>query len=296
MDDQLTRRQFLRRSGLAALSATALAAPVAAASRFRDRSGGVEPPKRKVGIGLQLYTVRDDMAKDPVGTIKAVAKMGYPAVQTGPGVLPPKEFRKLLDDLGITVCGFHVGFSQLQNDLPKLIEESKILGNEILICPGLPEERTRDAAAWRETARLYEEIGAKARAQGIHVGHHNHTGEFERHDGKYGFDYLLEGTTARNVCAELDTCWAAWVKVDPAAYIRKYPGRFLTLHIKDISRGAHRTTAEVGEGILDWPAIFAAAESVGGTRWYIVEQDSCQRPPLESVKLSLQHLREWGKL
>ena len=295
MDDQLTRRQFLRRSGLAALSASALAAPAAAVSRFRDRAAA-EPAKRKVGVGLQLYTVRDDMAKDALGTVKAVAKMGYPAVQMGRPWLPAQELRKIFDDLGLAVCGFHVGFGELQNSLPQLIDEAKTMGTDILICPGLPEERVRDAVAWRETARLYDEIGAKARAQGIHVGHHNHTVEFERHEGKYGFDYLLDGTNPRNCGAELDTCWAAWVKVDPAAYIRKHPGRFITLHLKDISRGANRSTAEVGEGILDWPAIFAAAESVGGTRWYIVEQDRCERPPLESVRISLQHLREWGKL
>ena len=252
----------------------------------------------KVQVALQLYTVRDEMAKDFLGTLERVAKMGYPAVElAGTGGLSAQELGRALDGLGLEVWGTHVGFDQLLNNLGELVAFNQAIGNRFLVCPGLPEERRRDADAYRRTAELYDQIGAKARAEGMVVGHHNHDGEFKTPGGKAGMDILIEGTQAENFGAELDVFWAAFAGVDPAAYIRRYPGRFPLLHIKDMAPGPERKFAEIGEGMLDFPAMFAAAEEVGGTQCYIVEQDQCyERSSLESVRISLENLKQWGKL
>ena len=252
----------------------------------------------KVQVALQLYTVREDTGKDFIGTLKRVAEIGYPAVElAGAGGLSAAELGKVLRDLGLEVWGTHVGFNQMLESLQELIDFNKAIGNSYLICPGLPGERTTDAAAYAETARLYNEIGAKALQQGMHVGHHNHNREFETPGGKAGMDILIEGTDPANFGAELDVFWAKYANIDPAAYIRKFPGRFPLLHIKDMHAGEDRKFAEIGEGILNWPAIFDAAETVGGTKCYIVEQDNCyDRAPLDSVKLSLENLKKMGKL
>lgn len=248
-------------------------------------------------MALQLYTVREELAKDFIGTVKRVAEMGYPAVElAGTGGLSAGELRKLLDDLGLEVYGTHLGFDQMLNNLQEQIDFNQALGNRFLICPGLPEERRRDAAAYAQTAALYDEIGARARGQGMVIGHHNHDSEFRTPGGKAGMDILIENTAPEHFGAELDVFWAQYAGVDPTAYIRKYPGRFPLLHIKDMAPGPERAFTEVGEGIVDFAAIFAAAEEVGGTQCYIVEQDVCARPCLESARISLEHLKQWGKL
>lgn len=252
----------------------------------------------KVQVALQMYTVRDVSAQDFVGALRQVAEIGYPAIElAGTGGLSATELGKVLRDLNLEVWGTHCGFDQLLNNLQELIDYNKEIGNKYLICPGLPRERSADSKAFRETAVLYNEIGAKAREQGMHVGHHNHDREFTNPGGKAGMEILIEDTDPAHFGAELDVFWAAYAGVDPAAFIRKYPGRFPLLHIKDMLAGEERKFAEIGNGIIDFPAIFDAAESVGGTQCYIVEQDNTyDRSSMESVRISLENLKRWGKV
>ena len=249
----------------------------------------------KIGVALQLYTVRDMASKDYVGTLRQVAELGYPAVQLGGyGGLPAAELKRILDDLGLAVAGSHVSLDDMERNLDGEIAYNLELGNRDIVCPYLPEPRRRDADGYRAVARSLAALGARCTARGARLSYHNHSFEFVRFDGKYALDLLLSASPSL-VLWEPDVYWIRHGGEDPAAYIRKYAGKVPLIHLKDMLGDAARSFAEVGEGIIDFQSIFAACESAGA-EWYVVEQDVCRRPTLESAKLSLDHLREWGKL
>ena len=137
------------------------------------------------------------------------------------------------------------------------------------------------------------DVGGKLAERGLVLGYHNHSFEFQQFDGEYGLDIFYRAAHAEHVQAEIDVYWVQHGGVDPAEYIRSMPGRTPLIHLKDMAEDG--AFAEVGEGVLAWDSIFDASEA-NGAAWYIVEQDVCQRPPLESVKISLDNLREMGKL
>jgi sugar phosphate isomerase/epimerase len=243
----------------------------------------------KFGIALQTYTVREEMARDFKGTLQKIAEMGYPAVQlSSTGGMSVQEAKQFLDSLGLKVFGGHFGIDQLEKDLDSVLELARGLGMEYIVVPWMPEELRKDAAGWKSVAQRMNAIGEKVVAAGFTFCYHNHSFEFQRFDGKYGLDIFYENTDPKLVQAELDTYWIQHGGEDPANYIRKYAGRVPLLHLKDMAEDG--SFAEVGYGILDWDAIFKAAEE-SGVKWMAVEQDVCKRPPLESAKLSLEFLR-----
>ncbi len=246
-------------------------------------------------VALQTYTVREELKQDFAGTLKAVARMGYPAIQpAGLGDRPAGEVRRLLDDLGLAVAGTHLDLATLENNLEEAVDYNLELGSPDLVLSALPNDRRGSGEQYRQVAAVLDRVGARCRQRGARLSYHNHAFEFERFDGQYGLDILLGSTDPANLQWEPDVYWIKYGGEDPAGMIRKYAGRCPLVHLKDMTADASRTFAEVGEGILDWPAIFAAAEA--GAEWYIVEQDRWARPPLEAAALSLKHLRDWGKL
>ena len=160
--------------------------------------------------------------------------------------------------------------------------------------PALPGDM-RNPAGFRRAAAIMNQAGAELKKVGMAMYYHHHAFEFERVEGERGIDILLAETDPALVSIETDVYWAQYGGEDPAAFIRANSGRFQLIHLKDmIGEGDKRTYAEVGEGYVDFQAIFAASEAQGAT-WYIVEQDICQRPSLESAALSFQNLKKWGK-
>lgn len=241
------------------------------------------------GIGLQLYTLRDQMRNDYVGTLRQVAAMGYPAVQfAGYGGLSAAEMKSILDDLGLKAAGSHVDLAALEARPDEEITYCLRVGTPDVIVPAMPRELRASADGYRKLADALNRIGARCQQLGARLSYHNHAFEFEPLDGQPALDRLLAWTDPNLVKWEPDVYWVKVGGTDPAAYIQKYAGRTPIVHLKDMTAGATPTYAEVGEGILDWPAIFGASEA-SGAEWYVVEQDTCARPPLESVKLSLDH-------
>jgi sugar phosphate isomerase/epimerase len=254
----------------------------------------------KPGIALQMYTLREQAERDFVGTLRAVAEIGYPAVQLQTyGRMAARELRRRLDDLGLAVAGTHLGLPDVESRLDEEIAFNVELGNRDLVCAWIPAERRRSADDWHRLAELFEVAGERCRAAGTRFSHHNHDFEFEdvggSVSGRTGLEILFAETDPALVSFEPDVYWIALGGADPAAVIRQYAERCRLIHLKDVGRDEARSFAEVGEGRLDFGPIFAAAEEAGA-EWYVVEQDRCARPPLESVRLSLAHLREWGKL
>lgn len=242
-------------------------------------------------ISLQLYTVRDQLAQDELGTLERISAIGYEGVEIGYG--SSEAFLDKCVELSLEITGLHVPLDALQNDLDGVIAYAKKIGNEFVILSWLPEDYRGDLGTWTKTAALLSEIGAELREQELRLLYHNHDFEFESFDGKYGIDVLYENVPAENMGAELDTYWVVKGGEDIVRYIERYGSRLPLLHLKDMTEGGN--FAEVGRGILNWRSIFAAAEEAG-VSVYVVEQDRCGGDPFDSIKISLENLKEMGKI
>lgn len=247
-----------------------------------------------IPVALQLYTVRDQTAKDPIGTLRRVAAMGYAGVElAGTGGLPAEELKRALDDLGLRCAGSHIGLHEFDRDLQGVLDYNVALGNRYLVVPAIGPDMRRSEADYQKLARHLNEIGAACRERGLTLGYHNHNFEFERFGDRYALDIIYDETDPALVKGEPDVFWMVYAGADPVAWLRDHPGRCPLVHLKDMAPGPEKTFAEVGEGIIDFTPILAAARETGA-EWFIVEQDICQRPSLESAEVSLRHLREWG--
>lgn len=248
----------------------------------------------RIPVGLQLYTLRDETAKDFAGTVRKVAEMGYEGIElAGDGGLSAADFKKLLIECNLIPAAAHVGLEAMEEDVAKVIDWHLEIGCGRLVVPALSPQRHADKAAWLATAEAMNKVGAKLKQHGMQLGYHNHAFEFVKFDGEYAYDLFFAAMDPELVKIEMDTYWVAYAGEEPEKYLRKYASRATLLHIKDMAPGPDRTFAEVGNGILDLDAIFTAA-SDSACAWYIVEQDVCQRPSLESVKISIENLKARG--
>jgi len=248
----------------------------------------------KIPIALQLYSIREDCARDLPGTLKAVADMGYDGVEfAGYYGRTAQELKKILDDLGLKVAGTHIRLDTLLGDeLEKTVEFNKILGNKFLIVPWIPEERRNSKEAWIQTAKLMSEISEQVKPEGMHVGYHNHAAEFTKIDGEFPWDIFFSAASP-DVVMQLDTGNAMHGEAtadDVLEVMKRYPGRAVTVHLKEYS--ATNKKALIGEGDMKWKEFFNLCETIGGTEWYIIEQESYAYPPLECVKRCLENLKE----
>lgn len=253
----------------------------------------------RIPVGLQLYTVRQEFAEDPKGTIKAVAEMGYEGVEGGaPPGMSNKEFVALLDDCGLKMTGTGTSVGELQGDLQKVVDSCGELGTNTLML-GIAGELGQAGGDWKSVVAELGDACAKAAEAGLCILYHNHAFEFEaKVDGMYGLDYIYATIPAEAIQAEIDTYWVKTGGEDPAEYIKKYAGRLPRLHIKDQTPPPDDKKcpfAEVGQGTLDWDGIFAASENAG-IEWYLVEQDNWIRPPIEAARMSIEYLKSRGML
>jgi sugar phosphate isomerase/epimerase len=249
---------------------------------------------RRMGIGLQMYTLRNETAQDFRGTLRKVAELGYEGVEfAGYGDIPAEEMKSLLQELGLKAIGSHVGLHLLRGDLQKEIDYLKTIGATYMICPYVMPEERGDAENWKQLYAFLQEVGMEARKQGLIFGYHNHDFEFTARVGDASvFDAMYAATSPEAVQVEMDVCWVQFAGEDPLSYIPKYAGRLPLLHLKDFSKDEEgkMVTLELGKGIVNLPAVIQASSNAG-VEWLIVEQDHCQKPPLESVENSFQ----WAK-
>jgi sugar phosphate isomerase/epimerase len=282
MDQQneLTRRGLLRYG--AGLVAAAGVAPLVQTSTAAAAG-------KRIPIGLQLYSVRGNCQQDFAGTVAKVAEMGYQGVEfAGYYNWSAEKLRKLLDDNGLKCCGTHTGLPTLLGDaFAETVEYNKTIGNKNLIVPGIPGNMRPDSkAAWVLFAKLMSELAEKAAEHGMRVGYHNHAHEFQ------GEDYIpwevFASNSSENVVLQVDIGHVVRAGADPAKHMKRYPGRLVTVHIKEFSK-TNRDPL-VGEGDVDWPAMFRICEGAGGTQWYIIEDES-RNSPMTQVRKDLENLR-----
>ena len=176
--------------------------------------------------------------------------------------------------------------------LQETVKFHKELGNKYLIVPWLPEEMRNSADAWLKTAKLFNEISEKLKPEGLRVGYHNHTVEFQKLNGETGWDIFFKNTVPE-VIMQLDTGNAMHGGVsanEVLDIIRRYPGRAVTVHLKEYS--ATDKNAIIGEGDMKWKEFIELCQTVGGTEWYIIEQETYKYPPLETVRRCLENLKK----
>jgi sugar phosphate isomerase/epimerase len=251
-------------------------------------------------IAAQGYTVREFAKTQPdiVKTCQKLKKIGYDAVQVSAwAAVPHAEMRKILDGEGLVCCATHVGWDRVSKEPERVAEEHAILGcrhTAIGSGPGIWDgSAPKTEAHWSNFANQMTAVAKTLKPLGLSFGYHNHAVEFEKVGRRTIMDVLIEDS-GPEMTVEIDTFWVQHGGADPAVYVRKVAGRIPLLHLKDMTIKDNKIImAEVGEGNLNWKSILAAAREAG-VEWYIVEQDTCQRDPFESLTISLNNLKAMG--
>ena len=250
------------------------------------------PPAAKLGrIGIELYTVRRELAKDLEGTLARVAAIGFREVEFSgypPGT--PQALRKLLDRLRLTAPASHIPLQSLTADWERTLEQAAIIGQRYAVVASIPESQRRTADDWKRIAALFNRAGATALKHGMRFCYHNHEVEFPPLDGVVPYDLLLAETDPRNVALELDLYWITKAGKDPLDYFTRWPGRFPLVHVKDMDATPRKFFADVGKGTIDFRRIFRRAKQAG-IQHYFYEQDETPGDPFASAKASYDYLR-----
>ena len=272
----LSRRSFLALSAMLPLSLRAFAAT-------------------SIPVGLELYSVRNALKDDLTGTVRTVAQMGYQCVEfyapyfdwTEPQT---KDMKKLLDDLGIRCFSTHNSFSYFTpENLKRAADMNLILGSKYIIMSSSKPKPGLDG--WKEVADTLNTAADQLEPAGLKTGYHNHQLEFTPVEGKRPIEILAKNTKSSVVLQfDIGTCLEAGS--DPVGWIRANPGRIKSIHCKEWAPGPDRGyTVLLGEGVADWKGIFAAAESVGGVEYYLVEQEGSRFSEFDTAKKCLETFR-----
>ncbi|PAW93821.1 xylose isomerase [Mucilaginibacter sp. MD40] len=300
-----SRRTFLK-SGAVAVTAAAL----------MPRHLFAAPAKIQ-RVGLQLYSVRDAMAKDPAGTLKMLSDMGYKYVEHANYIdrkfygWDAKEFKKRLTDLDLQMPSGHTvmrpeHWDAAKNDFTDAwkatVEDAAYMGQKFVISPWMDERVRHDTDLLKRTMEQFNKSGELCQKYKMKFGYHNHDFEFTTMVGDMRlFDYIMQNTDPDKVAQQLDIGNMYGRENNPISLIEKYPGRFVSMHVKDEIKSATNTEGTgyestiLGRGVLNVSNVLKAAKKTGGTVYLIIEQESYQGiDPLECVKIDLQTMKKWG--
>lgn len=241
--------------------------------------------KKQIPVGLELFSVREELAKDLPGTLETVAKQGYECVEFFSPYFEwttdyAKKVKAQLDSLNLKCYSTHNGLKSYSTDgIDKAIELSGILGTHYIVLASAGELKTADD--WKKVADTLNTGNEKFQKSNFHAGYHNHGLEWHEVDGQRPMDILAQNTD-KSVMLQLDVGTCVEAGQDPVAWIEKNPGRIRSLHLKDWSKdGGYKVL--FGEGSSPWKKIFAAAESVGGVEYYLIEQEGSQYTEFETA-------------
>ena len=300
----LSRRGFLALSGMATALAPSIGSRAFAAAAADTAADTAAPAAKKHPIGLELYSVRGELMRNPFTTIKAVGKMGYEAVEfyapyyswTPPMV---KDIKSLMDDVGLRCFSTH---NHIESFLPgddkmgKAIELNQILGARHLVLSSAPGG-TKGAEGWK---RLGEQLTTAVEAlkpHGLTAGFHNHQTEWAKVDGELRIMDVLAANTPKEFVLQFDVGTCMEAGADPIAWIKANPGRIRSLHLKDWAPGDRKDEKGYrvlfGEGVTPWKEILATAESVGGVEYYLMEQEGSRFTEYETAE---KCLATWKKM
>ncbi len=273
----MKRRNFLVRSSLFS-AGTMLLPSLSFASETTQK------------FGVQLYSFRDEMAKDPLGTLEQIAAIGIKEIESAKSSkghyygLSPKSMKQACEDLSMTLVSGHV---HLDKDFEKTMEEAVASGQDYLICSSMPSNgQTVDN--YKKVAEEFNKAGEACQKLGIKFGYHNHEYEFESDQDQVLYDVLMDHTEPDLVHMELDLGWVVVAGKDPLDYFKKYPGRFPLWHLKDMDMTKKKST-EFGKGGLDIKAMMKNQE-LSGVKHILIEQEEYASTPLESMQHNMDFL------
>lgn len=243
-------------------------------------------------LGVQLYTFRDEMAKDAVGTLKKIAGIGIKKIETARSSkghyygLSPKEMKNICNDLGMSLVSGHI---HLDENFDKTMEEAVASGQEYLICSTMPTNgQTVDN--YKSVAEAFNKAGEQCEKMGVHFGYHNHAYEYESENGEVLYDVLMDNTQADLVHMELDLGWVIVAGKDPIDYFKKYEGRFPLWHLKDMDM-EHKESTEFGKGGLDI-ALMLENQELSGLKHIFIEQEEYAGAPIDSMIHNLAYMNK----
>lgn len=287
-----TRRSFM-----------GMAVAMAGAATFRPLTSLAEP--FGLPLGLQLYSVREQLAKDFEGTLVELAKLGYREVEAAGfyGRTAP-EIRKIMASAGLACVSTHSPYSELGKHFDEILAYAKAVGVGYLICSS-PGKQTPGSGGekltledWRWNAAQFNRFGEACKAVGIQFGYHNHIAEFGAIDGVVPYEELLRLTDPAKVTMEMDCGWVVAGGGDPESLLRTHPGRVSMLHVKDFKRAAPGTTehaaAELGRGSIDYRPIFAQAAKTQKIKHFFVEQEQFDKPYADSLGIDAEYLKKFS--
>ncbi|MDX2442836.1 MAG: sugar phosphate isomerase/epimerase [Bacteroidales bacterium] len=275
-----TRRDFIKTSSI-----------MAAGSVVLPLSSFVS--EKSAPYGLILYTVRDDMKKDPMGTLEKVASIGYEVVEAAGYSnrefygMKPAKFKEAVESFGMKLLSSHNGVTE--ENVKEIAEDAAEAGLKYVVKPSMSHDGIDD---FKRGAEMYNKFGEIFNDAGIRFGYHNHSFEFEKIDDVIPYDILLQETDPTLVTMELDLYWIVKGGHDPWEYFEKFPGRFELWHVKDMKESGKQYETEVGNGIIDFKKIFFM-KKLAGLKNYFVEEDNCRDfSTFESIQISLDYIKK----
>lgn len=292
MDNNQDRRSFLKAAALGSLGVFALS---------RSSFGKIlETRGNYPAVGIQLYTVRDAMNANVKDALTQVAKIGYKNLELagyGNGKfygMEPTEFKKLVDDLGMTVISSHSGVEVKGVDTSnaeKMAEDHAKLGVKYLIQPWMVEARRKSADSYKQFVSELNLVGEVVKKHGMQFGYHNHNFEFTQVDGLVPYtDIFLKEADPSHVIFEMDIYWVTKAGFNPIDLFNKYPGRFQLWHVKDMEKSADQFFAPVGTGSIDYTELFKYKDKAG-MKYFFVEQDNTRdKKPFDAIQTSYDNL------
>jgi sugar phosphate isomerase/epimerase len=299
MDRQTLDRRMLDRRTFLGAGAMAAAAVLAPRLTWAAESHRIEK------VGVQLYTVRDDMKRDFDGTIAKVASIGYKEVEfAGYFDHTPQQVRATLDHNGLVAPSVHVDYKSLGDRFPQVIADSKVIGHQYIVNPWIDDDIRKDPDGWKRAAEVFNKCGEACKKAGLQFAYHNHHFEFIQVHGKYAYDILLEETDPKLVQMEMDLCWITIARQDPMKYFARYPGRVPMVHVKDVKvvppvekpgepvdfEKVFPQLTSVGDGVIDWKKIFEHSKEAG-IKHYFVENDYPKKS-FEDIRASYEYLEK----
>jgi sugar phosphate isomerase/epimerase len=298
-----SRRSFLKKSALAVAGSTLFAREILAAQN------------PKPIVALQLYSVRDEMKADPLGTLKQVAAMGYKNLEHANYVdrkfygYSPSEFKKVLSDLGLKMPSGHTVLNakhwdatnrRFTDDWKNLVEDAATLGQQYIISPWMDDAYRKSYDDLVGFMDVFNQAGEYCQKAGMKFGYHNHDFEFSQTlNGKILYDIILQNTDPKLVVHQLDIGNMIGGGGNAMDFLRKYPGRFESMHVKDVIKSesnphGHESTV-LGKGLVNPKEVVAWGRKSGGTKIFIIEQEAYQgQAPLQAVKENLAVMKKWG--
>ena len=290
-----TRRNFIRNSSI--LAAGVLVSPSVFSS-----------PRKKL-IGLQLYTVRDAMEKDPSATLARVAQIGYNSVEgasyTGSQKfygMDTKTFAQVLKQNGLIMPSSHYRLGEektngevlkgtMLHNWSKAVDDASAVGIKYMVCAWLSPAERGTLDHYKYLAEQLNKAGETCKKHGIQLCYHNHDFEFDKQGDQYPYDIILNKTDKNLVKMEVDLYWLKKAGQDPVALFKKHPGRFPLWHVKDMDKTPQHAFTEVGNGIINFKEIFAHADKAG-LKYFFVEEDKCPGSPFDSITQSITYIKK----